>query len=246
MSKTPRGFIVWEGPSPVDGSPIVMVAVLRSSNRKTGDMVQTFILRADKSPLDALADGSDDAICGSCPLRGYLKDGKRVERACYVNVGQSVMAVWRGLERGIYPRIAPLVLGRMLAGRGVRLGSYGDPAMVPLSVLRAVVAHASMWTGYTHQWRTVDHGYSDLLMASADTVAGRGEARAAGWRSFYVVPVGTQLGVAGAMECSATRDRNPLQCVECGACAGTRNGAASRAVDVVIVAHGAGAKYLTA
>ena len=39
-----KGYVLHEGPSPFDGQPIVSIATLHSSNRKTGDMVQTWIL----------------------------------------------------------------------------------------------------------------------------------------------------------------------------------------------------------
>ena len=243
------GAIVWEGPSPYDGSPIVMIVTgmtgRASANRKTGDMVQTWILRADVSPLDAIRAGSDSAICGACPLRGRVVEGKRVGRACYVNVGQAPGAVWRKYARGGYPRMTPAQVSKLIAGKGIRLGAYGDPAMVPLRVLTTLTAHARMWTGYTHQWRTISKGYARLLMASADSVEDRRQARAKGYRSFYVVPVTADLaGIDGAVECAATRARAPKTCVDCGACAGTRRGATPNAVDVVILAHGAGSKHV--
>ena len=64
-----RGFIFYQGPSQIDGAPIVGIAVLRSKNDKTGDMVQTYILRSDMTPLVALATGADSSICGACPHR---------------------------------------------------------------------------------------------------------------------------------------------------------------------------------
>lgn len=241
----PNGAIIWEGPSAHDGAPLVVIVTgIRgaSQNRKTGDMLQTWILRADVDPIAALATDRDASICGACPLRGVLVDGKRKGRACYVNVGQAPLSVWRAFDRGSYPRIAPADVARMIAGRAVRLGAYGDPAMVPLSVWQDLTSKASTWTGYTHQWRTRPE-YSGLLMASADSVDDRRDARAQGWRAFYVVPAHADIPV-GAMECAATRARNPLQCADCGACAGTRNGATGHAVDVAIQAHGSGARYV--
>jgi len=246
-SLAPNGAIIWEGASSYDGAPIVVIVTgLRgaSQNRKTGDMAQTWILRADIDPIRALASDLDSSICGACPLRGILSDGKRVGRACYVNVGQAPLSVWRAYARGSYPRRTPGEVAHMLRGRAVRLGAYGDPAMVPVDVWRTLISTARTHTGYTHQWRTRPD-YSGFLMASADTVADRKEARAAGWRTFYVVPMSTGTLPSGAMECAATRERNPLQCADCGACAGTRDGAATGAVDVVIRAHGTGARYVT-
>ena len=67
-----QSFVFYDGPSALDGAPIIGIAVLRSDNRKTGDMVQTYILRADTHPVDALRDGSDASICGDCPHRARM------------------------------------------------------------------------------------------------------------------------------------------------------------------------------
>lgn len=244
-----RGAIVWEGASPIDGAPIVMIVTgisgRASANRKTGEMVQTWILRADVDPVEAMRRDADGSICGSCPLRGRQVKGKREGRACYVNVGQAPLSVWRAYARGSYPRMDAASVGELIAGKAIRLGAYGDPGMVPLSVLEDLVVHARVWTGYTHQWRRIDSGYARLLMASADSVADRRAARARGYRSFMVVPARANLGrYSRVMECASTRDRNPLSCADCGACAGTRRGGASGAVDVVIRAHGTGARFV--
>ena len=36
-----RGYILYEGPSMLDGEPIAVIATMTTSNVKTGDMVQT-------------------------------------------------------------------------------------------------------------------------------------------------------------------------------------------------------------
>lgn len=243
--KPVNGAIIWEGPSRFDGSPIVVIATGirgRSQNRKTGDMVQVWILRQDCSPVEAVQTGRDATVCGTCPLRGDGRTGKG--RACYVNLGQAPSSVWAGYRRGSYPRVTWSHAMRLVAGRVVRLGAYGDPAMMPLTMARTLVAAASGRTGYTHAWRDIDPAWSRLLMASADSVADRRAARAAGYRSFYVMPKGSAIP-RGTMECASTRtDRPSLSCSECLACSGTR--VAGRGVDVAIIAHGAGAKYVTA
>ena len=45
--------IIYEGPSLIDGGPIVVVAIVSKRNRKTGDMLQTYIQRADVPPVEA-------------------------------------------------------------------------------------------------------------------------------------------------------------------------------------------------
>ena len=66
------GFVFFDGASLIDGAPIVGIAVLSSVNRKTGNMVQTYILRADQAPLDAIRAGDDESICGDCVHRPAL------------------------------------------------------------------------------------------------------------------------------------------------------------------------------
>lgn len=243
-----QGIVIWEGPSPVDGAPIVMIASgldRQSKNRKTGAMVQTWILRADMPPIEALRVGADESICGSCPLRGRFVEGRRVERSCYVNVIQAPGAVWRAYRAGTYARVTPEEAAVILAGRAVRLGAYGDPAMVPFDVVSAALAQVTNWTGYTHQWRTTDPRWAGVLMASCDNTDDLREARRAGWRAFVVVPQGAPLP-SGTVECAATRERAPRQCIDCGMCMGTRGGTRTGAVSVAIQAHGVGAKHIAA
>lgn len=238
MSKF-KGFVVWEGPSPVDGQPIVMIATMRSGNRKTGDMVQTWILRQDVDPVEACKARADVSVCGSCPHRGDPLTG--ADRACYVNLGQAPLAVWRSYERGLYPRFQRKHWG-LLSGRKVRFGAYGDPGLVPLDRLALLASLADGWTGYTHQWRDIDAGYADYLMASCDSRDDYVAARAAGFRSFIVVGKGAERPDRAVLCMSESRG---LSCLDCGACAGTRQGAVAGAVDIFIEAHGSGAKYVS-
>lgn len=233
-----KGFIVWEGASPIDGAPIVMVMTMSSTNRKTGDMVQTWILRQDVHPVDAVKAREDVSICGSCPHRGDPAAGRG--RSCYVNVGQAPAQVWRSYQRGVYRRFTRADW-HLLQGRKVRFGAYGDPGLVPLDVLALLASLSDGWTGYTHQWRSIDPGYADYLMASADSVEDRRAARLKGYRSFYVVPRGAEKPERAIWCLSEARGTS---CLDCGACAGTRQGAVSGAVDVFIEAHGSGAKYV--
>ena len=80
---TPNGYIFYEGPSAIDGAPIVVIATGFASatgNRKTGDMVQTYIIRQDVKPTDALRTGQDASICGDCKHRPILGGRDRRDR----------------------------------------------------------------------------------------------------------------------------------------------------------------------
>jgi len=123
-----RGVVLYRGPSLIDGGPIVVVASLRSNNAKTGDCAQTWILREDMPPVQAAKSGADRSICGDCPLRGRVVDGRNVGRACYVVLHQAPSSVWLAYRRGVYREVSRGRLRRLLSGAFVRIGAYGDPA----------------------------------------------------------------------------------------------------------------------
>lgn len=228
-TKRPNGYIIYRGPSLIDGNPIVAIVTGledKSTNAKTGAMIQTYILRDDIKPVDALRIGADVSVCGDCPLRG---DGTGKNRGCYVNLGQGPRAVFDGFTRGIYPVATNVkALG---AGRAVRLGTYGDPAAVPAGVWRDLVSLATSHTGYSHQWRNRPD-LRDLVMASADTGADKDRAWAEGWRTFRLA----DSPAAGEILCPAYS--RGINCIDCGLCDG-----AGSSKSIVIPAHGAGKKY---
>jgi hypothetical protein len=78
-----KGFILYEGASELDNAPIVVIATMSTNNRKTGKMVQVWILRSDIDPIEAFKSRADYSICGNCPQRWSLGG------ACYVNIGQA-------------------------------------------------------------------------------------------------------------------------------------------------------------
>ena len=244
------GFVFYDGPSMIDGAPIVAIAVLQSDNRKTGNMVQTYILRADTHPVDAIRTGEDSSICGDCMHRARIvetidkrgrKRFKRV-RTCYVNVGQSVAAVFGAWARGSYPLIDPADAAQLIADRVVRIGSYGDPAAVPAGHWHALIARAAGHTGYSHQWRMAHaQGLRDIVMASADSAQDRDLARAMGWRTFTVRTADQSLA-AREIACPASPEGgNRRQCIDCKACDGAGLNAARASVSIVV--HGAMARH---
>lgn len=228
---TGNGHIVYRGPSQLDGAPIVAIAIgfkVASKNIKTGSMIQTFIMCDEVGPLEALKTGKDANVCGDCRHRGT---------SCYVQVGQSVNGVWKAhSRRQRYPAANLAALPLLGHGRAIRLGTYGDPASVPVEIWAALVRDADFHTGYTHQWRTCDRRLMAYCMASTDSEAERADARALGWRSFRVRASDGDPG-AGEVVCPASAEAgHRLTCTECRACGG--NGARAKA-DIVIKVHGA-------
>jgi hypothetical protein len=229
--KRQQGVILYRGPSLLDGSPIVVVAAglaRKSKNAKTGDMVATYILSdAGENPVEAVASGGDRAVCGDCPHRGAT---------CYVNITQAPLSVYKAVKRGVYPTFDPAEHLWMFAGRFIRLGSYGDPAAVPLWVWLVTTGLAAGWTGYTHAWKTCDPLYAKLCMASCDTEQQRLDAVASGWRTFRIRLPRAPL-MEGEFICPASEEAGKAKtCVECRACSGTKAGGAN--ASPAIVFHG--------
>lgn len=224
------GYILYTGPSQLDGKPIVVIATTSSKNSKTGGIVQTWIMRSDVEPHTALKTGQDASVCGDCPHRP-ANGG-----ACYVTVFQAPLSVYRAYHRGSYQ---PAQRGQF-AGQIVRIGSYGDPAAVPLHVWEDYTHETAGRTGYTHQWRTADAtGLGLYAMASCDVPEERTEAQAAGWRTFRV-RLDTDAVMPGEVVCPASEEGgHKVTCSQCKACNGNATG---RIGGIVIIAHGAKSK----
>lgn len=242
----PNGYVLWEGPSLLDGAPIVMIGtgyVNKSMNSKTGGMIQTWILRSDMPPVEAVKTGADASICGDCVLRG---NGNGKERGCYVNVFWAPGRVYDGFQRGIYPGAsAPGNLCALHRNRVVRLGAYGDPAAVPPEVLAKIVSGATSWTGYTHQWRTAD--LQRLCMASVETGEQAEEAHVRGYRTFRTLG-GVEDRHAKEILCPASEEAgHRTTCEKCTLCSGSQTTGGLDLVDprkhIAIVVHGAGEKW---
>jgi hypothetical protein len=203
-----------------------------SDNRKTGDMIQIWILVKAVSPTEAIRTGLDRLICGNCVHRGHEENGRfGVGRSCYVNPGQAPQGIWKAWKAGRY---SPLRSLECFAGRKVRFGAYGDPTHLPLSLALAIAGVASGHTGYTHQWRKPSlQPWRSLLMASVDSVAELVIARSLGWSTFRV---GSEAS-PGESLCASERIGTP--CMDCLICAGARGGLES----VHIPPHGTGATH---
>ena len=232
-----RGVVIYRGPSQIDGQPIVAIATLKTDNAKTGDMVQTWILREDVDPIEAINTGDDVSICGSCPLRGMIEDGRNRQRACYVQVRNAPRGIWYAWQRGLYPDYNPRIHKQLLRGRKLRLGSYGDPVAVPYRVWKPLVDLASGHTGYTHQWRESKHRFfKRLIMASVETTQQAALAKGRGWRYFRTMQSIDDME-RGEILCPASDEAGKRrQCESCLACNGS-NGNPQR-VSIAIVAHG--------
>ena len=243
-------MIIYEGPSLLDGQQIVVIATgmkAKSSNGKTGGMIQTWILLRDIDPREANKSGADYAICGDCPHRGKattaLDKALAVERTCYVIIFQAPLNVWKSFHRGIYDRaVDSEAIASVGDGNEVRLGSYGDPAAVPAYVWKALLSRASGNTGYSHQSGLDNADFvAEIMMVSADNLAMAQAAWDKGHRTFRLVDSLDDI-TNNEINCPASKEAGQrTTCDKCGLCAGS----SIKAKSIAIVAHGNGAKYAT-
>ena len=225
------GYVLQRSVSPIDGQPIVVIMTLKTSNRKTGDMAQVWILREDINPVEALKTGADESICGDCPHRKQ-EDGSR---SCYVNVGQAPNSVWKAYKAGRYGELKDLTAS-ILKGRKVRWGAYGDPAVIDPVIVSTINKHAAGHTGYTHQWREEFAApFKGVFMASCDGFNDYIDASLNGWMTFNVVPKGYKP--SNIKLCPATVTDSQATCATCSLCDGAKT-------SIYVEAHGTGAKYV--
>ena len=215
--------LLWEGPSVLDGAPIALVAGVGSKNSKTGDMVQVYIIRNDMHPQDAIESGADESICGSCRFRG--KNGKG--RTCYVVLMHGTYQVWDAKKKGQW--IPTPNRRRFGKGKKIRCGAYGDPAMVPFEIWQELLEFSAGHTGYTHQWRTCDHRFSSIIMASCDHAGDYHDAKALGWKTYRAKLPGEHR-MPGERPCPANPETG-VTCADCLGCNGQRR-------DFTIDVHG--------
>ena len=225
-----KSAIIYNGPSLLDGKPIVVIATYSNRNKKTGHVVQTYILRSDINPLEASKTGQDFSICGDCTMRGEVTtDPQRKQakgRRCYVNLGQGVLIVWKAFQRGVYQEDDAATMGR---GRFVRVGTYGDPGAVPSHVWDDLLSEADTWTAYSHQsgWRP------DIAMQSADNMKEAIDHWKAGRRTFRVIADLGDLDKSNEALCPASKEAGRrAQCTACKLCRGS-----SLAKSIAIVEH---------
>ena len=189
-----------------------------SKNPKTGDMLQVQISPLRTDPLSAMKSGKLHNGCEGCPL------GPNGNRACYVNP-LSVQSTWRATKG---QRIVGV---DTLPPKAIRLGSWGDPAMMPEDTLEALVRDRG-YTGYTHQWRKGPERLSERLMASVESVWGQEQAKSKGYRTFRILPDGANLATG---ETLCPNYSHGVQCRDCLLCSGSEGRGKA---DIAIYAHG--------
>jgi hypothetical protein len=239
-----NGFILYRGPSEIDGQPIICVATGLEdggSNMKTGPMVQIYIMPDGIHPMKAVQTGADVSVCGNCRHRGkVVRDHKtglltNVGRSCYVTLMHGPRVVYDAYQRGVYQEVPLAKARKLLARKTVRVGAYGDPGAVPIKVWKMALSQVADLTGYTHLWRE-NPELAEFCMASCDSEVERVLAKALGFRTFRVRgKADPKLPGEGHCPASAEMGKS-VQCAACMLCGGNRTKAKA---DITIEVHGA-------
>jgi hypothetical protein len=204
------------GISPGTGDPYVVIATFYSENGKTGNMVTVWIVRDDVKPTDAKVRGEVHATCLDCIL-GMIG-------GCYVVVQNAPTAIWNAYKAGRYPEYVPEEHDRIISGRSVRWGGYGEPVLIDIEIVRRwSTVLSGGWTGYTQQWKHRQYqAYRAYFMASVRSVPQAEVAQGMGWRTFRMTrDLALEPAVAREFVCPASYEAGErLQCIDCHACDG--------------------------
>jgi hypothetical protein len=203
-----NGVIFYKGKSEITGESIVGVATglkIPSRNAKTGDVIQTFILRSDLNPLFAVLQDKDKAICGNCPLK-YTNSN-----LCYVNVSKSVSHVYNCFKRNNYAYTD--VLNTV---KSIRLGSYGDPTAIPIKIWQKILKNKS-FVGYTHNWKFCNPKWRNYLLASIESPKLIAVLNNLGWYTARIIKDKSELTESEIL-CPAQATNNLIKCENCLLC----------------------------
>jgi len=184
-------------------------------------------------PVRSLYEKTDNTICGDCKHRGTT---------CYVAVHNAPNQIYRYHKNKKYPLLKDWQ--SYFKDRLVRIGSYGDPTVVPVGIWHKILRYCKAHTGYTHLWKNRKNKYyRNFLMASVDSEEERELAHRLEWRTFRVK---NKEDVRQDKEiiCPASEEAGKvLTCATCLYCNGGKHTEFGRK-DVVINIHGLPHKIL--
>jgi hypothetical protein len=180
----------------------------------------------------------DAANCFDCPFSsnsGTAKcyTHKFMQYSGFVSMLRSIVKEFVSLNNiPEYSIDLGLEILELATNKYVRFGSYGEPTMHPLQLVKGVAKVAKSWTGYTHQYMRKPE-YNNWFMASthsqmqADTASDK-----FGFRSFIAVKDNNNVQ---AVICPASKEsKADANCSDCGLCSGV---VGKGKKDVVIIEH---------
>lgn len=232
---------VWEGPSKHDGKTVfVCMSSLhtKSTNTKTDDMASGNTLLKDTKPNEAVKTGEDESVCGGCILKPLVwvqsTDPNKPEEPCYVRVMHFPLSTWEKNHDQPVETLDEI-------SKPLRIGGYGDPAMVPVWVWQYLTRLAKKWTGYTHDgWKPEAKAYTPelrhLVMASCETPEQARQAQSQGWRTFRTRGKDDPI-LPNEISCPASAEAGKrTNCRTCLLCDG-KTGPNDKRKNITIISH---------
>jgi len=231
--------VVW-----YDNGNVFVVRKGDTINKKIADgkpLVQTYTFSMEQWQLATTHKGFgmkaffalDASNCLDCPFSGNQGEG-----GCYTHKFNQYVG-FLSMLRTIKPfELTPLDYDKKMAINDmcydtyVRFGTYGEPSLLPLDLIKDMADMASSYTGYTHQWKKDwAKGYGDYFMASTHSQFQADVARKLDYRSF----IATEDGTENAVVCPASNEAGfKSNCAACGLCSGLKGKGTK---DIKIMVH---------
>jgi hypothetical protein len=163
---------------------------------------------------------ADQAVCFDCPFsqnRGcYTAKANQ-----YAGFLSSLRSIGKASKWDDIPEYSDSIAQRIVSmakDRYVRLGTYGEPSLIPLPLIAEICGRAKSWTGYTHQYMRKPE-YAPFLMASLHSDRQMTYAEQLGYRAFIASK--EKLGKP-FVNCPASKEAGfKSTCSACGLCSGT-------------------------
>jgi hypothetical protein len=165
-----------------DEKNIFVVSKNKTSNKKISDgkpLVQTYTFSKEQYHLATTSKGFgmkkffalDESNCMDCKFSGNQGEG-----GCYTHKFNQYVGFLSMLRSIKIEQLTAITVSKVIAiielckDTYVRFGTYGEPSLLPLSMVKSMADVASNWTGYTHQHdKKFAQGYKDFFMASTHT-----------------------------------------------------------------------------
>jgi len=236
MAIKQTSFKIWEGASPYNSAPISSIITGTdgsSNNPKTGPMIQLWIIPKEINPKDAVKTGEDECVCGDCPLRPTTTKTNNF-KPCYVGrrAWQAPRSVWQ-YNIGRKVELEKSWCAMKLSNLPIRIGAYGDGAMMPQEIIQKLVHIADGHTCYTHMWKQKwAQWIKKYSMASVSSVGDAKIAWKKSWRTFRI----SNQNDCTDNEIMCPHITHNVQCIKCNLCNGKVNKNDKRK-SIVIIEH---------
>ncbi len=164
---------------------------------------------------------ADQAVCFDCPFsqnRGCYT-AKAQQYAGFLSSLRSIGKANKWQDIPEYNEDIARQIVAMSKGKYARFGTYGEPSLLPLSLVADICQGAKSWTGYTHQYMRKPE-YAPFLMASLHSDRQMTYAERLGYRAFIA---SKERLTKPFVNCPASAEAGfKSTCSDCGLCSGTQ------------------------